>query len=73
MVATVVNITSASSTDRYFRVDGFGSGPGASGDDGPDDSRPDDDADEEVIDALLQSEDESGFRARLQGLRRGRG
>ena len=29
--------------------------------------------DEEVIDALLQSEDESGFRARLQGLRRGRG
>ena len=29
--------------------------------------------DEEVIDALLQSEDESGFRARLQDLRRGRG
>lgn len=28
---------------------------------------------EEVIDALLKSEDESGFRARLQGLRRGRG
>ena len=29
--------------------------------------------DEEVIDALLQSEDEPGFRARLQGLRSGRG
>ena len=27
----------------------------------------------QLIDALLQSEDESGFRARLQGLRRGRG
>ena len=38
MVATVVNITSASSGDRYFLVDGFGSGPGA-----PDDSRPDND------------------------------
>ena len=41
MVATVVNITSASSGDRYFLVDGFGSGPGAPDGDGPDDSRPD--------------------------------
>ena len=29
--------------------------------------------DEEVIDVLLRSEDESGFRTRLRGLRRGRG
>ena len=29
--------------------------------------------DEEIIDAVLQSGDEPGFRARLQGLRRGRG
>ena len=41
MVATVVNITSASSGDRYYLVDGFGSGPGAPDGDGPHDSRPD--------------------------------
>ena len=35
MVATVVNLTSASSTERYFRVDGYGSVPGAPDDDGP--------------------------------------
>ena len=38
MVATVVNITSASSGDRYYLVEGFGSGPGA-----PDADRPDSD------------------------------
>ena len=35
MVATVVNLTSASSTERYFRVDGYGSVPGAPDDDSP--------------------------------------
>ena len=41
MVATVVNIPSASSGDRYFLVDGFGSVLGAPDGDGSDDGRPD--------------------------------
>ena len=42
MVATVVNIPSASSGDRYFLADGFGSVVlGAPDGDGPDDGRPD--------------------------------
>ena len=36
MVATVVNLTSASSSARYFLIDGFGSGPGAPAAEGAD-------------------------------------
>ena len=44
MVATVVNIPSASSADRYFLADGFGSISEAPDEDGRDDGRADDDA-----------------------------
>ena len=43
MVATVVNLTSASSTADYFRVDGHGTVAGAPDDDGADNDSPDTD------------------------------
>ena len=44
MVATVVNIPSASSGDRYFLIDGYGSVSVELDEDGPDDGRRDGDA-----------------------------
>ena len=58
MVATVVNITSASSGDRYYLVEGFGSGPGA-----PDADRPDSDG----ADYYARSDDEHRKASRWRG------
>ena len=44
MVATAVNIPSASSGDRYFLIDGYGSVSEGLDEDGRDDARPDNDA-----------------------------